>query len=107
MIPPIVASSMHWFGPVAVGIVTRNPVLRLPEFASGIVLYGLYREQRLSFITETIGRRLLALVCVAVSFATAAWLVADGALYCRDGTGHCVRAGCTTRGVCETLGETR
>ncbi|WP_438397120.1 acyltransferase family protein [Caballeronia sp. DA-9] len=83
MIPPIVASSMHWFGPVAVGIVTRNPVLRLPEFASGIVLYGLYREQQLSLFTETPGRRFLALVFVAVSFATAAWLVADGALYWR------------------------
>ncbi|MGV7240220.1 acyltransferase family protein [Caballeronia sp. M23-90] len=83
MVPPIVASSMHWFGPVAVGIVTRNPLLRLPEFASGIVLYGLYREQRLSLFTATAGRRFLTLVFVALSFAAAAWLVADGALFWR------------------------
>ena len=83
MIPPILASSMHWFGPVAVGIVTRNPLLRLPEFAGGIALYGLYRGQRLSLFTETASRRFIALVFVAVSFATAAWLVEDGALYWR------------------------
>ncbi|PMS29408.1 acyltransferase family protein [Paraburkholderia rhynchosiae] len=83
LIPPGVATLMHWYSPAAVGIITRNPLLRLPEFLVGIVLYGLFREGRLSVLYSTRAKLVAALLVAASSFVLAAWLESYGAIYTR------------------------
>jgi hypothetical protein len=74
---------LRWYEPVAVGTILRNPVLRLPEFFSGIVLYGMFREGTLTSFISTTGRRILVMAFVGCSFAAGAWLIADGPMYWR------------------------
>ncbi|MBN3756587.1 acyltransferase [Paraburkholderia sp. Tr-20389] len=81
--PPVLASVLHWYEPVAVGTILRNPVLRLPEFFGGIVLYGMYRESMLVAIASTSGRRIIALGFVACCFVAGAWAIAHGPEYSR------------------------
>lgn len=81
LIPPAVACVMHWYGPPADGIVTSNPIVRLPEFMAGIVFYGMYRGGMLRPFTEMKGWKLYALAFVAVNFVVAAWLMEEGALW--------------------------
>jgi peptidoglycan/LPS O-acetylase OafA/YrhL len=78
LIAPIAATLMHWYGPVAVGMITRNPLLRLPEFLAGIVLYGLFREGRLNAVCNSGAKLVAALLFVAASFALASWLESHG-----------------------------
>ncbi|WP_035474687.1 acyltransferase family protein [Burkholderia sp. WSM2230] len=80
---PVVATLMHWYSPIAVGIVMRNPVLRLPEFLVGIVVYGLFREGQLNAIYESRAKIVAALLVFAGSFAVAAWLESHGSLSTR------------------------
>ncbi len=80
---PVLASALQWYGPVAVGTILRNPVLRLPEFFGGILLYGMYREGTLAPIASTSGRRVVALLFVVCCFVPGAWLIAHGPLYWR------------------------
>jgi peptidoglycan/LPS O-acetylase OafA/YrhL len=83
LIPPVAATLMHWYGPAAVGFVTRNPVLRLPEFLAGILVYGLFREGQLNAIYESRAKVVAALLFFAGSFAIAAWLESHGPLNTR------------------------
>lgn len=83
LIPPAVATLMHWYGPAAVGLITRNPLLRLPEFLAGILLYGLYREGRLASACNHPGKVIGALLFVTASFVSCAWLESHGPLYSR------------------------
>lgn len=83
LIAPVVATLMHWYGPVAVGIVLRNPVLRLPEFLVGIAVYGLFREGQLNAIYGSRAKMGAALLVFAGSFAVAAWLESHGPLSTR------------------------
>ncbi|WP_027798170.1 acyltransferase family protein [Paraburkholderia dilworthii] len=78
LIPPVLATAMHWYGPAAVGIVSRNPVLRLPEFLVGIVLYGLFREGHLNDLHRSGIKLAAALFVFAGSFVAAAWLESHG-----------------------------
>lgn len=81
--PPIIASVFQWYEPVAVGTVLRNPVLRLPEFLGGVVLYGMFRDGMFASMTSTPGRRATALLFVAVCFVAGAGLLAYGPQYWR------------------------
>lgn len=83
LLPPVLASVLHWYGPIAVGTVTRNPILRLPEFFAGILLYGMFREGMLSSIIATTGRKVVASALVGCCFVSGAWLIADGPEYWR------------------------
>ncbi|MDR5855745.1 acyltransferase [Caballeronia sp. LZ062] len=83
LIPPAVATLMHWYGPAAVGLITRNPLLRLPEFLAGILLYGLYREGRLAGAFNDWGKLAASLSFVAASFVYCAWLESHGPIYSR------------------------
>jgi peptidoglycan/LPS O-acetylase OafA/YrhL len=71
---------MQWYGPAAVGIVTTNPLLRLPEFLSGILLYGLYREHALDGLTQSAVRGTLFLIS-GLSFVGGSWLLEHGPFY--------------------------
>ncbi|MDR5751321.1 MULTISPECIES: acyltransferase [unclassified Caballeronia] len=83
LVPPVLASVMKWYGPLAVGIVTRNPLLRLPEFFGGIVLYGLFKEGKLEWIYATRVQRTVGLLFVGVCFALASRVISVGPLYAR------------------------
>ncbi len=83
LVPPVAATLMHWYSPAAVGFITRNPVLRLPEFLVGIVVYGLFREGQLNAIYESRARIFAALLVFAASFAVAAWLETHGSMSTR------------------------
>lgn len=83
LVPPVFATLMHWYGPAAVGIVTRNPVLRLPEFLGGIVLYGLFREGHLTAIHRSGMKLAAALLVFGGSFAAAAWFESHGSINTR------------------------
>ena len=80
---PVLASVMHWYEPVTVGTIMRNPLLRLPEFFGGILLYGMFREGMLASITSTPARRIVSLAMVTCCFVTGAWLIAHGPEYWR------------------------
>ncbi len=81
--PPAIATAMHWYGPAAVGLIMRNPVLRLPEFLSGILLLGMYREGQLRRICDNWDKVCLASLFIASSFVAGAWLDSHGPLYVR------------------------
>ncbi|WP_186181301.1 acyltransferase family protein [Burkholderia gladioli] len=78
LIPPIVASSLHWYSPVGVGIVTTWPLMRLPEFMIGILLYGLYRDGVLQRFTASRQWVWALLAFAALGFALASGLQAHG-----------------------------
>jgi peptidoglycan/LPS O-acetylase OafA/YrhL len=80
LLPPTIAASMQWTSPAVVGIVMFNPLLRLPEFLCGIVLYGMFREapHTLRFNLFT---RSAAIAFSAACFVTGALLVAHAPPY--------------------------
>jgi len=83
LVPPVLAGAMQWYEPVAVGTVLRNPVLRLPEFLGGVVLYGMFRDGMFASMMSTAGRRMAALLFVAVCFVAGAFLLEHGPAYWR------------------------
>ncbi|MDR5880532.1 acyltransferase [Caballeronia sp. LZ032] len=83
LIPPVVATSMHWYGPAAVGVITRNPVMRLPEFLAGILLFGMYQQSQFAHFCNHWRRVCLALIFITGSFVAGAWLESQGDLYPR------------------------
>jgi len=83
LVPPAVATTMHWYGQSAVVLITRNPLLRLPEFLAGILLFGLYREGRLAGVCNRWSKVLASLLFVIGSFVYCAWLESHGPLSAR------------------------
>jgi peptidoglycan/LPS O-acetylase OafA/YrhL len=81
LIPPIAASAMQWSGAVAVGLIETNPLIRLPEFLSGILLYGLLRETRLDWLTASAWRTIGGAGFVVLSCGGAVLLLKHGAWY--------------------------
>ncbi len=81
LIPPFVASSLQWYTPAGVGIITTWPIVRLPEFMIGILLYGLHRDGRLARLTATPQAAHALIAFAAACFAGAAWLLAHGPLF--------------------------
>ncbi|MGI4858778.1 MAG: acyltransferase family protein [Janthinobacterium lividum] len=81
LVPPVIAGAMQWYGPAAVGLISANPVLRLPEFMAGIVFYGMYRNGALAPLLRVQHWKHYVLGFVVVSFISAAWLTAHGALF--------------------------
>lgn len=79
LIPPVIAGAMAWMGPPAAGIVTTNPIMRLPEFMAGILFYNMYRSGGLRAITDVKGWKFYTLAFCAVCFAGEAALIAHGA----------------------------
>ncbi|WP_313464961.1 acyltransferase family protein [Pseudomonas nitroreducens] len=46
LIPPLLVVASEQYGMPWTGLLHRNPLLRLPEFLSGILAYGLFREYK-------------------------------------------------------------
>jgi peptidoglycan/LPS O-acetylase OafA/YrhL len=81
LIPPVTVVLLGAYGPLAVGAVEHNPVLRIPEFMSGILLYNLYSSGGLKWLLGSRWRKAVAAAFVLVSFVLASYLIENGPLY--------------------------
>jgi hypothetical protein len=68
------------YGPQAVGTIEHNPLLRIPEFLSGCLLYSLYASGRLGWMTRTRYRKTAVTAFIVACFVLASYLVAIGPL---------------------------
>jgi peptidoglycan/LPS O-acetylase OafA/YrhL len=78
LLAPVFFAMMEWYEPAAVGFIMTNPLIRLPEFVAGVLLYGLYREGALRWVTACTTRTVAALTFVVLCFFTASIIVAHG-----------------------------
>jgi peptidoglycan/LPS O-acetylase OafA/YrhL len=80
-IPAIALTALRIDDAVWAGVMHRNPLLRLPEFLAGIVMYGLCRDQG-SFDSPQVRRWLPACgLAVIAALLAAAWVAASGPRY--------------------------
>nr|WP_272889105.1 acyltransferase [Stutzerimonas stutzeri] len=75
LIPPLWVVQQHEYGIPFTGMLHRMPLLRLPEFLAGILLYGLFREMQTHDRLPRLGGRLLMAGLVLVCFVGAIWLL--------------------------------
>lgn len=80
LVPPITVVLIGTYTPFAVGTIEHNPILRIPEFLGGILLYGLYSSGRLRWMLGSRWRKAAVAVFIAGSFLVASYLVATGPL---------------------------
>lgn len=80
LVPPVTVVLLGMYGPRAVGTIEHNPLLRIPEFLSGCLLYGLYASGRLRWMTRTPHRKAAATAFIVACFVLASRLVAIGPL---------------------------
>ena len=73
--PPLWVIQQQEYGIPFTGMLHRMPLLRLPEFLGGILLYGLFREMQIEERVPRIGGRLLLAGFVLGSFVAAIWLL--------------------------------
>ncbi|MCE3026237.1 acyltransferase [Salinicola sp. DM10] len=78
LIPPLIVVFTTNYGVPETGILHRNPLIRLPEFAAGILLYTFYAQQRSAGRSMSPSRQLLALLGVSASIAVALFLLGRG-----------------------------
>ena len=81
LVTPIALAFIGAYGPLAVGTLAHNPILRIPEFLSGILLYSLYASGRLKWMLGSRRRKAAATALVLLSFLLASYLFATGPLY--------------------------
>ncbi|WP_255963630.1 acyltransferase family protein [Stutzerimonas stutzeri] len=75
LIPPLWAIQQQEYGIPFTGMLHRMPLLRLPEFLAGILLYGLFREMQTQERLPRLGGRLLLGGFVVACFVAAIWLL--------------------------------
>lgn len=81
LVPPVTLVLAGAYGPFALGTIEHNPLLRIPEFLSGIVLYSLYASGRLQWMLGGRWRKAAAAAFVFLSFLLASHIFATGPLY--------------------------
>ena len=81
LVPPVTVVLVGAYGPFAVGTIEHNPILRIPEFLSGILLYSLYASGRLKWMLGGRWRKAAATAFILLSFVLASHWVATGPLY--------------------------
>ncbi|MFV1940452.1 acyltransferase [Pseudomonas luteola] len=73
LLVPLLATWLHAYDYVTVGVIHRNPVIRLPEFLIGIILYRALQEPSLAQLAE---RYRYCLIAVGLSgLFIGAWLL--------------------------------
>lgn len=75
LLPPAWVIYHQELGMPFTGILHRMPLVRLPEFLAGILLYGLFRQMQDAGRTPRLGGRVVMGVFVLACFLGAAWLV--------------------------------
>ena len=81
LVPPFTMILIGAYGPLAVGTMEHNPLVRIPEFMSGILLYSLYASGHLRWILGSRWRKAAAAAFVLSSFLLASYLFANGPVY--------------------------
>lgn len=81
LVPPVTLVLIGACGPFALGTIVYNPIVRIPEFLSGILLYSLYASGRLKWMLGSRRRKAAAMAFVLLSFLLASHLFATGPLY--------------------------
>ena len=75
LLPPLWVIHYEAYGIPYTGLLHRMPLLRLPEFLAGILLYGLFRQMRDNGQEPRPWTRLLLAGFVLACFATTVWLL--------------------------------
>ncbi|MCQ4314952.1 acyltransferase [Pseudomonas zhaodongensis] len=75
LLPPLWAVLQQEYGIPITGMLHRMPLLRLPEFLGGILLYGLFRDMQIQERVPRLGGRLLMASFVLGCFVAAIWLL--------------------------------
>ena len=75
LIPPLWVIHQQAYGIPHTGLLHRMPLLRLPEFLAGILLYGLFREWRAAGGQLGVTTRLALGAFVLACFLTTVWLL--------------------------------
>lgn len=78
--PAIVSCQMAWYGNLPDGILHTNPLIRLPEFAAGILAYALLSSDSQLARTICLLRPYL-FGMIAALFIAGAWLFAHGPIH--------------------------
>lgn len=83
LVPPITAVLVGAYGSSVAGALEHNPLLRIPEFLCGCLLYTFYASGGLQWMMRTRWRKTAAAAFVVASFLLGCHLVAAGPLYWR------------------------
>jgi peptidoglycan/LPS O-acetylase OafA/YrhL len=75
LLPPLWVIQNQEYGMPYTGMLHRMPLLRLPEFLAGILLYGLFRQLRDSGYAPRLGTKVLLGGFCLLCFAAAVWLL--------------------------------
>ena len=75
LLPPLWVIYSEEYGMPITGMLHRMPLVRLPEFLSGIVLYGLFRQLRDAGHEHGALAKVLLVTFALACFLAAAWLV--------------------------------
>jgi len=75
LLPPLWMINSQEYGMPYTGMLHRMPLLRLPEFLAGILLYGLFRELRAAGQRPGLGSKALLGGFTLGCFGAAVWLV--------------------------------
>lgn len=75
LLPPLWMIQQQAYGIPYTGMLHRMPLLRLPEFLAGILLYGIFRDRQIHAQPLQLGARLLLAGLVLGSFIGAIWLL--------------------------------
>lgn len=78
LLPPLIVILTTDYGVPETGILHRNPIIRLPEFAAGILLYTFYAQRKSLGRSISMNQCVLALAGVAASVAIALYLLGRG-----------------------------
>lgn len=75
LLPPLWVIQNQEYGMPYTGMLHRMPLLRLPEFLAGILLYGLFRQLRDSGYAPKLGTKVLLGGFCLLCFGAAVWLL--------------------------------
>lgn len=75
LLPPLWMIQQQAYGIPYTGMLHRMPLLRLPEFLAGILLYGIFRDRQIHAQPLQLGARLLLSGLVLGCFVGAIWLL--------------------------------
>lgn len=75
LLPPLWVIQSQEYGMPYTGMLHRMPLLRLPEFLAGILLYGLFRQLRDSGYAPQLGTKVLLGGLCLLCFGVAIWLL--------------------------------
>ena len=81
IVPALVVIATTNFDTPETGILHRNPIIRMPEFVAGILLYALYARRRDAGLALSRGQVAGLLALIVVSFCLGQWFLTFGSAF--------------------------